>query len=492
MTLTETRQRVTTGDTIRLRSVAHPFAARIGTGPGCLELWLPAHFGRRRPFTVPLSSVSVVELDAQDPSSIHEERNLTIPYLNSMGEVGRANLALLFGLPQRLPRPGWRAIFGVPGLPGWQANRPEGLHVDGVALQVRGPVRDAIAKLTAVGVEEVESLEAWAVRTRPVRPAPTRSTFLAGVATEGAATQEQRRPSAVRGACFGLVGVVVGGTSWAAVAILTGRQFALVALGAGLLIAWLVPVGARGVTPALRAVIAAETLAAVVAGVVLAVVSDAWVNGGELIGPVAAVVFHLDNWDSVRSDLVFALLSGVLGASLGVASTAPPARQQPVARHAGRLLLVVAVAGLLYLSEDTDGAAPPPARGEGEVDAPTSAPANELRVGDCLDAPTTSTFELVDLVPCAQPHDIEIYGRVQLPWGAAAEYPGNAAIEDLIDGCMPGFHGFVGYAYEWSELEVFAIWPDADRWAIGDREMLCGVTALDGSPTTGTLRDAGR
>jgi hypothetical protein len=122
---------------------------------------------------------------------------------------------------------------------------------------------------------------------------------------------------------------------------------------------------------------------------------------------------------------------------------------------------------------------------------PSGVPASELQVGDCFDQPSGSEFEFVDLLPCDQLHDVEIFHRFDIPLDHAADFPSEDVLVEHIDGCLPTFDTFVGVPYESSALDVVGIWPAADSWAFGDREMLCGAVTMDGTKLEGTVRDSG-
>jgi hypothetical protein len=511
---------------VRLRSVFQPFASRIDLGPGTVELWLPVYFGRRRPFAVPLVAVAVAELHGavdDAPRGVFDAAALTIPYLSTSGQVGEPNLLLLFAEPQQLPRIGWRGWAGLPGVPVRQVNGPAGWYVDGVALQVRDDVAHAVAALVDAGAEEIDSLDSWAARNRPDRVSPE------GVASRRRAEEEARtaydaiQPAVVRGALFGFAGVIAGAGAWAALAVLFELQAFLVAIGAGLLIAWLVGLGGRRLTPVLQAVIVVETLSTVVLGEFLAFLATGWQTGARP-GVFEAADLYLRQLDVLGTDLVFALLAGVVGAAGGIgwahqradtvrvgaadagtttdvardaapaplSATRPPTGAPPTstrwARRGGQLVVVGAVLGGLYLTvtgdidDDERNAA-------GE---PSGVPASELRVGDCLDEPSGTEFEFVDVLPCDQPHDVEIFHRFDIPLDRATDFPGDDVLVEYLDGCLPTFDRFVGVPFERSALDVVGFWPAADVWAFGDREMLCGVMAMDGTKLEGTVRGSRR
>ncbi len=108
-----------------------------------------------------------------------------------------------------------------------------------------------------------------------------------------------------------------------------------------------------------------------------------------------------------------------------------------------------------------------------------------LQVGDCLDDGTaTGEVQTVPTVPCAGPHDSEIYSAHQL--GKSA-YPGvDAVIEQAEALCLPAFDQFVGEPYLDSRFDFSYYYPTDQSWANGDREVLCVIYDPEG-PVVGSL-----
>jgi hypothetical protein len=220
-----------------------------------------------------------------------------------------------------------------------------------------------------------------------------------------------------RGALFGFAGVVAGAATWTAVGVAFEMQTFLVAIGAGLLIAWLVTLGGRRLTPGLQALIVLQTLAAVALGELVRLMVGLW-QDGQPLGVLAAAELYLQNLDVLGSDLAFALLAGVVGAAGGIgwthqraetmrggpaaAGTTPgvvhegaasplsatpspsgePSSPKPWARRGTQFLVVGAVLGGLYLAvaeAAVDG-------DEGNVTAETAGvPVFELQVRGLLE-----------------------------------------------------------------------------------------------------------
>ena len=113
-----------------------------------------------------------------------------------------------------------------------------------------------------------------------------------------------------------------------------------------------------------------------------------------------------------------------------------------------------------------------------------------VALGDCFnDDGAAANSEISDLpaVPCAEPHDNEVYFLFDLP---GDEFPVD--VDQLADdGCFAQFATFVGAPYETSVLDYFPIQPTVETWAEGDREVICSVFEPE-VQTTGTLAGAAR
>ncbi len=96
---------------------------------------------------------------------------------------------------------------------------------------------------------------------------------------------------------------------------------------------------------------------------------------------------------------------------------------------------------------------------------------DKLRAGHCIDREPTDTFETMPVVPCGQPHDVEIYAVRDLRGG---RWPGQQAVDELADeACRAAFRTYVGVEYNESTLEISWSTPTADGWRYGDRSALC-------------------
>ena len=123
----------------------------------------------------------------------------------------------------------------------------------------------------------------------------------------------------------------------------------------------------------------------------------------------------------------------------------------------------------------------------GEVTAASDADVFSVQVGDCLDMATIASaaeVETVPTVPCADPHDGEVYAETSLE---GDEVPADLA--ELADTfCYDAFEPFIGMAYEESSVDFSYFAPTEGSWGQGDRAVQC--IAVVAEPTTGTLEGA--
>lgn len=125
-----------------------------------------------------------------------------------------------------------------------------------------------------------------------------------------------------------------------------------------------------------------------------------------------------------------------------------------------------------------------------EVTEAGTADVFSLRLGDCFNDTTDEEISDVPAVPCAEPHDNEVYHSFLMPDG---EFPGQAAIDAAVEEtCLNEFESFVGMAYDVSTLDIFPLTPTEQGWdELADREIICTVYDPAGQ-TSGSLKGAAR
>jgi len=161
-------------------------------------------------------------------------------------------------------------------------------------------------------------------------------------------------------------------------------------------------------------------------------------------------------------------------------------------------LLVVGVAGLAGCGDDGDGD-----DGDGSEATTTTvlrSTAEEAPVspGDCGNVPRIQVGGALDpatieLVPCDEPHLMEIGAVFDYPLGPDADFPGVISVDGYATAqCLERFDAYVGAPYAESELDVLIIAPDEDGWDDGDRRIACVLYHVDFQELTGTVEGTGR
>ncbi len=120
---------------------------------------------------------------------------------------------------------------------------------------------------------------------------------------------------------------------------------------------------------------------------------------------------------------------------------------------------------------------------------------NALKLGDCFNDNATETeSDVVDVltvqaVPCAEPHDNEVYYLGALP---EAPFPGTEVVDQLVlDQCLTVFEAFADVSYEESRLDIGRIFPSEANWADDDRGYICLVYDARFEKLEGSMRGRG-
>lgn len=107
-----------------------------------------------------------------------------------------------------------------------------------------------------------------------------------------------------------------------------------------------------------------------------------------------------------------------------------------------------------------------------------------INVGDCFQLPDAELVESVEGVPCAEPHDAQVYAEFDLPAGA---FPGQTAVDEQGSrGCYDRWQASVGTIYEEDTVLDFTFFtPQEDGWNAGDHEIMCAIVRIDGAQMFG-------
>lgn len=121
----------------------------------------------------------------------------------------------------------------------------------------------------------------------------------------------------------------------------------------------------------------------------------------------------------------------------------------------------------------------------GEIVAAGDLNVDKIELGDCVNLPDAEEFNQVHAVPCAEPHDAQVYWLRQLPPG---DYPGLDELDSMAETqCDAAFASLpqaivddLDYGYTWFT-------PTESGWRGGDRVLNCLAGRVDGTTTTGSL-----
>ncbi|MCM6762107.1 septum formation family protein [Rathayibacter sp. ZW T2_19] len=113
-----------------------------------------------------------------------------------------------------------------------------------------------------------------------------------------------------------------------------------------------------------------------------------------------------------------------------------------------------------------------------------------LRKGDCLLSPDGDRIADVELVPCGEVHDLEVFHVFDQP---GEEYTSrNTLLAQAKAACDIEFPNTIGISYGASALEYRSIVPSEVSWRHGDRAIACAVFDPTAGPAAGTLFGAAR
>lgn len=112
-----------------------------------------------------------------------------------------------------------------------------------------------------------------------------------------------------------------------------------------------------------------------------------------------------------------------------------------------------------------------------------------VEVGQCVQLPNGSTVSRVEVVECTAEHDGEVYHIEKLTDG---ERPSDSALNDrMTEVCTATFEGYVGAAYEDSDLRITTMFPTEASWKRGDRDIVCIAISNDGEKLSQSVKDSG-
>ena len=120
----------------------------------------------------------------------------------------------------------------------------------------------------------------------------------------------------------------------------------------------------------------------------------------------------------------------------------------------------------------------------------------DLAEGDCYNYDEDESEEVadVDLVPCDEPHQYEVYAVLSFEEAPGVPFPGTTRVSDAAGNlCLEHFDEFVGLSYSDSLLDITTLFPTRDSWEdVDDREIICSLYDLEEFYMEGSMRGSGR
>ena len=121
---------------------------------------------------------------------------------------------------------------------------------------------------------------------------------------------------------------------------------------------------------------------------------------------------------------------------------------------------------------------------------------NDLKVGDCIDEPSSSASSVTDVQhqPCTDPHDGEVFANLTYPGDNSAPYPVlTSSFDDFVStNCLPLAESYTGRTQDEitaAGLSYAYFYPTSDSWTSNnDRGVTCYIERSDGQKMTGSVR----
>jgi len=112
-----------------------------------------------------------------------------------------------------------------------------------------------------------------------------------------------------------------------------------------------------------------------------------------------------------------------------------------------------------------------------------------VKLGDCMADTGSGTLTDANVLPCDEPHDLEVFYEIKMDDGDFSEEAIDTASQECIG---DAYTTFVGVAYADSALDVTTLTPTKDSWEQNnDRVVQCLIVDPAGQ-TTGSLQGAAR
>jgi hypothetical protein len=145
-------------------------------------------------------------------------------------------------------------------------------------------------------------------------------------------------------------------------------------------------------------------------------------------------------------------------------------------------LVIVSIAVIAALNSGTD-----PSNPTASTAAGGDVKVQQLKTGQCLNGlEESSAIRNLPVVPCAQPHEGEVFAVFEL---ADGDYPGDQAVAKLAeDGCVDRLETSAPKAADNPDLEIYFLHPTRSSWRLGDQGVTCVAMSSTGK-VTGSIQD---
>jgi hypothetical protein len=112
---------------------------------------------------------------------------------------------------------------------------------------------------------------------------------------------------------------------------------------------------------------------------------------------------------------------------------------------------------------------------------------------EILDPTSDPPRHVILATECGDPHDAEVFVRVDLPEPPGSPFPGDEALDrESYGACLAQFQAYVGQHYATSALRVSLLRPISSTWPAGDRAVACSLYDQGLVPLVGSMLGSGR
>jgi Septum formation len=308
---------------------------------------------------------------------------------------------------------------------------------------------------------------------------------------QNASARERRQLLA--GVLAGTAAAFVSAVVWAVFAYFTGWEYWLAAVSVGFAVGWTVRRHARSTTrrPGLGFAAALIAFAAMMAGSIFLQISEVAEALHVSVIRIAENPGDLDWGEILRAPfsdwLEWVFFAGSVAYAYALAASPHNGVATRIQRHplrwVGVVLAVVAIGAgsVLVLGRMPLGSGSrPSSRG-----IPGSVAIESVQVGDCYNALGTGDVGSLSELPCAQPHDNEVFYIYTMKPGP---YPGDERLGQAAEDTCSAHLGDYVSETAIEGLDFDYILPTQAGWDFGRRSALCSLHRLDGTRMTGTVR----